>query len=74
MNTQANREAMLNLEAVDPSELAQVEGGWVWFALFAVGVGLLAGRNGAQEQAAREAQEASEMSAVLGALKQGGII
>jgi hypothetical protein len=71
VHTQVSREAKLNLEAVEPSELAQIEGGGIWFAVFAIGVGIAAGQSRAREDAAREA---SEMSAVLGALKQGGII
>jgi hypothetical protein len=70
VNTQVNREAKSNLEAVEPSELAQVEGGAIWFAIFAIGVGIAAGQTRAREDAA----VASEQAAVLGALKQGGII
>jgi hypothetical protein len=71
MNTQVIREAKLNWEAVEPSELVQIEGGAIWFAIFAIGVGIAAGQSRARDDAA---QEASEMAAVLGALKQGGYL
>jgi hypothetical protein len=40
MEKQVHREAKLKLEAVEPSELTQVEGGWLFLIVcFAAGVG-----------------------------------
>jgi hypothetical protein len=58
------------LEAVEPSELAHVEGA-TWFHIFAIGVAIAAGKARAREDAAREA---AERAAIVTVLKQQGVI
>jgi len=77
MNTQSNRDATLNLEAIEPSELSQIEGGIgpiIAAVVFGIGLGFAGGVAAGRGSAQRDAQDASETAAVLAALKQGGII
>jgi hypothetical protein len=71
VSTQVHREAKLNLEAVEPSELAQVKGGLAWFPILAIGIAFAAGNARAREDAAREA---AERAAIVTVLKQQGVI
>lgn len=68
---------MLKFEAVEPSELAQIEGG-VFFLLFigaaVAGAAYHDWKYGENVPTGPSGPSAGETAAVVGALKQGGII
>ncbi|MGD9853687.1 MAG: hypothetical protein AB7U20_01930 [Planctomycetaceae bacterium] len=67
----------VKLESVEPSELTQVEGGFAVIAIglgIGFGIGMIAGGYAHDELNGQNSMSGLERAAILGALKQGGII